>query len=666
MGDARVRKNIRDYAKDMDRNINPKDPQKNDNFFNKNPLLVFAIFSIVTVLIFKALFEDGSGGEGGIGGQAGGSVQTQSVSYYELKKLVEAGKIDYVGIGEGSLKATSKGEPKITFTAKRVIPDETLVPLLEKQNVKYGAFTEKNWLTDLVFGWVLPVFIFFAIWMFLTNRMQKNMGGGILGIGSMKKLMNSEKPKVKFSDVAGNDEAKEEVQELIEFLKSPDKYIKLGAKIPKGVLLVGPPGTGKTLLAKAVAGEAEVPFFSVAGSSFIEMFVGVGASRVRDLFEQAKKEAPSIIFIDELDAIGKSRAMGHIGGNDEREQTLNQMLAEMDGFGTESPVIVLAATNRPEILDPALLRPGRFDRQVLVDKPDFKGRIEILKVHAQNIKLSEDADLEELAKLTAGLAGADLANIINEAALLAGRESKEAVNQQNLKEAVERAIAGLEKKSRRISPKEKRIVAYHESGHAVVSQTTKGSKKVNKVSIIPRGLAALGYTLNTPEENKYLVQKHELIAEVDVLLGGRAAEELFIGEISTGAANDLERATDILKAMIMYYGMSDVTGLMVLEKQRNTFLGGGMGGGRDYSEKTSEEVDAYIKAKLAERYDAVKAKLELYREAMETMTAVLLDVEVIEKEKVEEIIKNFEEANGIVRESDEDELHSDESHAKNG
>jgi cell division protease FtsH len=482
----------------------------------------------------------------------------------------------------------------------------------------------------------------------------------------MKKLMNSEKPKVKFSDVAGNDEAKEEVQELIEFLKSPDKYIKLGAKIPKGVLLVGPPGTGKTLLAKAVAGEAEVPFFSVAGSSFIEMFVGVGASRVRDLFEQAKKEAPSIIFIDELDAIGKSRAMGHIGGNDEREQTLNQMLAEMDGFGTESPVIVLAATNRPEILDPALLRPGRFDRQVLVDKPDFKGRVEILKVHAQNIKLSTDADLEELAKLTAGLAGADLANIINEAALLAGRENKESVSQQNLKEAVERAIAGLEKKSRRISPKEKRIVAYHESGHAVVSQTTRGSKKVNKVSIIPRGLAALGYTLNTPEENKYLVQKHELIAEVDVLLGGRAAEELFIGEISTGAANDLERATDILKAMIMYYGMSDVTGLMVLEKQRNTFLGGGMGGGRDYSEKTSEEVDAYIKAKLSERYEAVKAKLELYREAMETMTAVLLDVEVIEKEKVEEIIKDFEEKNGIIRESNEEELHSDESHVKNG
>ncbi len=634
-------------------NNQPIDPKKNDNFFNKNPLLVFAIFSVLTILIFKSLFEDG-----GMDGSGQSGAQTQTVSYYELKKMIETGQVSFVAIGESSIKATAKGETKTSFIAKRVIPDDTLVPLLEKQNVKYGAYTDKNWLTDLVFGWVLPVFIFFAIWMFLTNRMQKNMGGGILGIGSMKKLMNSEKPKVKFADVAGNDEAKEEVQELIEFLKSPDKYMKLGAKIPKGVLLVGPPGTGKTLLAKAVAGEAEVPFFSVSGSSFIEMFVGVGASRVRDLFDQAKKEAPSIIFIDELDAIGKSRAMGGIGGNDEREQTLNQMLAEMDGFGAESPVIVLAATNRPEILDPALLRPGRFDRQVLVDKPDFKGRVDILKVHAKNVKLSNDTDLEELAKLTAGLAGADLANIINEAALLAGRESKESVSQENLKEAVERAIAGLEKKSRRISPKEKRIVAYHESGHAVVSQTTRGSKNVNKVSIIPRGLAALGYTLNTPEENKYLVQKHELIAEVDVLLGGRAAEELFIGEISTGAANDLERATDIIKSMIMYYGMSEVAGLMVLEKQRSTFLGGGMTQAKDYSEKMSEELDTYIKAKLAERYEAVKTKLEIYREAMETMTAELLEIEVLEKDRVENIIADFEKARGIIRESDDDELHA--------
>ncbi len=640
-------------------------PNKNNNFFNNNPLLVFALFSLLTVAIFKAFLSDDGGADSANGGAMLSQSQgVQSVSYYELKKLIETDKIASVNIGESIIKAVGKGEPKTVYTARRVMPDETLIPMMDKANVKYSAFSEKNWLTELVFGWVLPVFIFFAIWMFLTNRMQKSMGGGLLGIGSMKKLVNSEKPKITFDDVAGNDEAKEEVREIIEFLKEPDKYIKLGAKIPKGVLLVGPPGTGKTLLAKATAGEASVPFFSVAGSSFIEMFVGVGASRVRDLFEQAKKEAPSIIFIDEIDAIGKSRAYGGFGGNDEREQTLNQMLAELDGFGAESPVIVLAATNRPEILDPALLRPGRFDRQVLVDKPDFKGRVEILKVHAKEIKLSPEADLEEIGRITAGLAGADLANIINEAALLAGRASAEEVNQQNLKEAVERAIAGLEKKSRRISPKEKRIVAYHESGHAVMSEITKGAKKVSKVSIIPRGLAALGYTMNTPEENKYLMQKHELIAEVDVLLGGRAAEQIFIGEISTGASNDLERATDIFKAMAMYYGMSDVAGLMTLEKQKSTFLnGGGYGNAKEYSDKTAESVDSYIKNTLQERYESVLASLELYRPVVETMTAELLDVEVLEKERVREIIKNFEIENGITRTSDDEdlELHAQEN-----
>ena len=639
-------------------------PNKNNNFFNNNPLLIFALFSILTVGIFKAfLTDDGASTDSSAGGGIISQSQaSQNVSYYDLKKLIEAGKIGYVGIGESSIKATTAGEPKASYIARRVIPDETLIPMLEKSNVKYGAYTEKNWVTEIVFGWILPVFIFFAIWMFLTNRMQKNMGGGLLGIGSMKKLVNSEKPKITFDDVAGNDEAKEEVREIIEFLKEPDKYIKLGAKIPKGVLLVGPPGTGKTLLAKAVAGEASVPFFSVAGSSFIEMFVGVGASRVRDLFEQAKKESPSIIFIDEIDAIGKSRAYGGFGGNDEREQTLNQMLAELDGFGAESPVIVLAATNRPEILDPALMRPGRFDRQVLVDKPDFKGRVEILKVHAKEIKLSKEADLEEIGRNTAGLAGADLANIINEAALLAGRASAEEVSQQNLKEAVERAIAGLEKKSRRISPKEKRIVAYHESGHAVLSEITKGAKRVSKVSIIPRGLAALGYTMNTPEENKYLMQKHELIAEVDVLLGGRAAEQIFIGEISTGASNDLERATDIFKAMAMYYGMSDVAGLMTLEKQKSTFLSGqGYGSSKDYSDKTAESVDNYIRTTLQERFESVLKSLELYRPVVETMATELLDVEVLEKERVQEIIRDFETANGINRESSEEELHAAEN-----
>ena len=475
------------------------------------------------------------------------------------------------------------------------------------------------------------------------------MGNGILGIGSSKRLVNAEKPNVKFDDMAGNVEAKDEVVEIVDFLKNPERYAALGAKIPKGVLLVGPPGTGKTLLAKAVAGEANVPFFSVSGSSFIEMFVGVGASRVRDLFENAKKNAPSIIFIDEIDAIGKSRAAGGmISGNDEREQTLNQLLAEMDGFSSDSsPVIVLAATNRPEVLDPALLRPGRFDRQVLVDKPDFEGRVEILKVHIKNIKLSKNVDLFEVAKLTAGLAGADLANIVNEAALLAGRNNKKEVEQSDFLEAVERGIAGLEKKSRRISPKEKKIVAYHESGHALIAEITKGAKKVTKVSIIPRGLAALGYTLNTPEENKYLMQKHELLAEVDVLLGGRAAEAVFLGEISTGASNDLERATDIIKAMVSYYGMTDVAGLMVLEKQRNVFLNGGLGSTREYSEEMAQKMDEYIKKILNERFEAVKESLETYREAIENIVKELFEKENIDGEKVREIISEYEKTHNL-------------------
>ncbi|HIC43979.1 MAG TPA: ATP-dependent zinc metalloprotease FtsH, partial [Sulfurimonas sp.] len=481
------------------------------------------------------------------------------------------------------------------------------------------------------------------------GRMQKSMGGGILGMGNSKKLINSEKPNTKFDDVAGADEAKEEVKEIVDFLKFPDQYISLGAKIPKGVLLVGSPGTGKTLLAKAVAGEADVPFFSVSGSSFIEMFVGVGAARVRDLFEQAKKDAPSIIFIDEIDAIGKSRAAnGNMGGNDEREQTLNQLLAEMDGFGTDTPIIILAATNRPEILDPALMRPGRFDRQVLVDKPDFEGRKKILDVHVKGIKLDPKADLEDLARLTAGLAGADLANIINEAALLAGRKKQSTVRQEDLLESVERAIAGLSKKSRRIDPEEKRIVAYHECGHALLAEITKGAKKVSKVSIVPRGLAALGYTLNTPEENKYLAQKHELLAEVDVLLGGRAAEEVFIHEISTGASNDLERATDIIKNMVQVYGMTDVAGLMVLEKQRSSFLGGSMGASaREYSEKMAEDMDQHIKTTLATHYVEVIASLNIYKDAIETMVSSLFEKENIDGDEVRKIIGDFEKENGL-------------------
>ena len=626
-----------DNRKNDDKNLN----NGGNNFFNKNPILIFAIFAIVIVIAFRGL----GGGEmdGTLLGQS--AAGSKSTSYSEIKEMIKNKQVAQVGISETSIKAVDNGGR--TYFAKRV-NDPTLVPILEEQKIPYGAYSETNWFTEMLFSWVLPIFIFFGIWMFLASRMQRNMGGGILGMGSSKKLVNSEKPKVKFADVAGVQEAKEEVKEIVDFLKHPDRYINLGAKIPKGVLLVGPPGTGKTLLAKAVAGEADVPFFSVSGSSFIEMFVGVGASRVRDLFENAKKEAPAIVFIDEIDAIGKSRAAsGMIGGNDEREQTLNQLLAEMDGFSSDaSPVIVLAATNRPEVLDAALLRPGRFDRQVLVDKPDFKGRIEILRVHMKDIKLDHSVSIEDIARMTAGLAGADLANIINEAALLAGRKEKGKVEQADLLEAVERAIAGLEKKSRRINPKEKRIVAYHESGHALIAETTKGANRVTKVSIIPRGLAALGYTLHTPEENKFMMQRHELMAEVDVLLAGRAAEEVFIKEISTGAGNDLERATDILRSMISIYGMSDIAGLMVLEKRRSTFLSGGQAD-RDYSDKTAEKVDEFIKTTLDERYKHVLETLRTYGDAIEKMVEALYEEETIEGAKVRDIIANYEKERGL-------------------
>ncbi len=620
-------------------NNSNNNPNNDDKGFFNNPILMFVVFSIVSIMVFKTLFPQDDMNANASGGTYG--QQTKSISYSDLKTLINNGSIQYVDIGQTTIKAMGKpvnGE-QTSYKVRRVVPDETLIKTLEEKKIAYGAFSEENILSDMLFGWVLPILIFFLIWSFLAKRMAKSMGGGILGMGGSKKMINSEKPNVKFEDMAGNKEAKEEVKEIVDFLKNPDRYVSLGAQIPKGVLLVGPPGTGKTLLAKAVAGEADVEFLSVTGSSFIEMFVGVGASRVRDLFDQAKKVAPAIIFIDEIDAIGKSRASGGIGGNDEREQTLNQLLAEMDGFNSAgAPVIVLAATNRPEILDPALLRPGRFDRQVLVDKPDLEGRIEILNVHIKGVKVGANVDLREIAVMTAGLAGADLANIINEAALLAGRGDKLEVSPSHFKEAVERQIAGLEKKSRRISPKEREIVAYHESGHAVMAEVTKGAKKVNKVSIVPRGLAALGYTLNTPQENKYLMQKHELIAEVDVLLGGRAAEQVFIGEISTGAGNDLERATEIIKAMASVYGMSEVAGLMVLSRQTNQFLGGGQTS-KDYSDKLAENLDEHIKNTLNERYAHVVATLEDYREAMEVMTKELLDIEVISGARVQEIIK---------------------------
>ncbi|MDD5406920.1 MAG: ATP-dependent zinc metalloprotease FtsH [Sulfurovaceae bacterium] len=630
---------------------NDNNKKNNDNnFFNNNPLLVFAIFAIVIILIFKS-FVGGDGETSKIGNLLNNGVsQTKQVKYSDVKDAIKNGKVQSVKITPDTIEAISTEGGKQIRLVAQLVPtgDRELVPLLEEKKVTYEGIMGGGFMSELI-GMILPILIFFAIWMFLAKRMSKSMGGGILGVGKNGKLINSEKPETKFDDVAGAEEAKEEVKEIVDFLKYPERYIELGAKIPKGVLLVGPPGTGKTLLAKAVAGEASVPFFSVSGSSFIEMFVGVGASRVRDLFEQAKKEAPSIIFIDEIDAIGKSRnAGGPMGGNDEREQTLNQLLAEMDGFGSNTPVIVLAATNRPEVLDAALLRAGRFDRQVLVDKPDYEGRLAILKVHIKDVKLGSKVDLEAVAKATAGLAGADLANIINEAALLAGRNNKKEIDQSDLMEAIERAFVGLEKKNRKINDLEKKIVAYHESGHALIAELTRGATRVTKVSIIPRGLGALGYTLHLPEEeNRFLKQKHELLAEIDVLLAGRAAEDVFLKEISTGAANDLQRATDIIKAMISVYGMSDVAGLMVLEKsQGSTFLGGGQTI-KDYSEKTAEQIDNAVKNMLDKHYGIIKDRLTKYAEAIEEMVKVLLETEVIEGQKVREIIKAYEEQKGL-------------------
>ena len=616
------------------------DNKNGNNFFKDNPLIAFAIFSIVVIMLFK-VFVNSDTALANLNTNNRAIIQTKKISYSEMKNLIKQDKIKELKITPTVIEAL--GENTRYIAEKIPANDPNFIKLLDEHNVKYVGVMGGGLVAELISS-ILPILIFFAIWIFLAKKMSKGVGGGILGVGKAGKLINSEKPNVKFDDVAGVDEAKEEVKEIVDFLKYPERYIELGAKIPKGVLLVGPPGTGKTLLAKAVAGEASVPFFSVSGSSFIEMFVGVGASRVRDLFEQAKKEAPAIIFIDEIDAIGKSRtAGGPMGGNDEREQTLNQLLAEMDGFGTDTPVIVLAATNRPEVLDPALLRAGRFDRQVLVDKPDFEGRLAILKIHSKDVKLSPDVNLEEIAKATAGLAGADLANIINEAALLAGRQNKKQIEQKDLMEAIERAFVGLEKKNRKINDLEKKIVSYHESGHALMAELTKGATRVTKVSIIPRGLGALGYTLHLPdEENRFLKQKHELMAEIDVLLGGRAAEEIFIGDISTGAGNDLQRATDILRDMITKYGMSDVAGLMVLEQHAGgAFLGGGQTI-KDYSEKMAEAIDEKIKSILDERYNYVKDTLKEYAEAIENMAQELLDKEVIEGNKVREIIEEFE------------------------
>ncbi|MBS0184110.1 MAG: ATP-dependent zinc metalloprotease FtsH [Nitrospira sp.] len=556
----------------------------------------------------------------------------EELPYSEFKKLVEAGKVAEVSVTNqvltGKLKPEGESKEQKAFATVRV-EDPDLVRELNRHGVTFTGVIESTFWRDLL-SWVIPVALFGGIWFFIFRRLGQAQGG-FMQVGQSKAKIYVEKDvKVTFADVAGVDEAKEELQEVIEFLKTPEKFTKLGGKIPKGILLVGPPGTGKTLLARAVAGEAGVTFFSISGSEFVEMFVGVGAARVRDLFEQAKSKAPCIIFIDELDALGKARGVGPMT-HEEREQTLNQLLVEMDGFDPRVGVILMAATNRPEILDPALLRAGRFDRHVTVDRPDKKGRLDILRVHAKQVALNQEAELEQIAAMTPGFSGADLANVINEAALLAVRRGKDQVGISELHEAVERIIAGLEKKNRVLNKMEKERVAFHETGHALVALSIPGSDQVQKISIIPRGVAALGYTLQLPTEDRFLMTKSELENKVAVLLGGRIAEETIFGEASTGAQNDLVKATDIAKSMVKAYGMSEKLGTITLERERQPqFLQLPVASEKgDYSEATAREIDCEVRRIVDEQYGRVRRLLEDRKPALQQGAQLLLEREVI-------------------------------------
>ncbi len=561
-------------------------------------------------------------------------MSSQVIPYSQFLKLLKDGKVSEVAITanriEGKMKVEGKPSEPQPFRTIRV--DADLSELLDKYQVTFKGEVESTFLRDL-FSWVFPIIIFFGIWFLLM----KKMGGqqaGFMTLGKSKaKIYMENEIKITFKDAAGVDEAKQELMEEIEFLKNPGRFTEIGGRIPKGILLVGPPGTGKTLLAKAVAGESGVPFFSLSGSEFVEMFVGLGAARVRDLFEQAKQKAPCIIFIDELDALGKARGFGAFpgGGNDEREQTLNQLLKEMDGFDPKVGVILMAATNRPEILDPALLRPGRFDRHVLVDRPDKKGREEILRVHIHTVKLGPDVDLEKLAAMTPGMVGADLANLVNEAALLAVRHDKKEVGMTEFVESIERVVAGLEKKNRLINPQEREIVAYHEVGHALVALSLPGTDPVQKISIIPRGIAALGYTMQFPTEDRFLLRKTEILNRIASLLGGRAAEEIIFGDVSTGAHNDLARATDMARSMVKEYGMSSQVGQVYFAREKRAlFIETGALEGGDYSEATAELIDREIKSIIDNEYGKAKAVLSGKRDVLEKGAALLLQKEKIE------------------------------------
>ena len=603
--------------------------------------LWYIVIAAALLLLFNSLFSS----------QQGASM----VEYSTFKALVSNGQIKRVRITEDQYIGYNVTEQELTrlqdsgaaspsniqeWRAVRV-DDPRFVELLDQQGVQYYAVPQGNRpLLGLVLQWVIPLGLMFLVWRFMFKRLG-SMGSNVMAFGKSRAQVVAEgETGVRFADVAGADEAKAELEEVVDFLKNPDRYVEIGGKIPKGVLLVGAPGTGKTLLARAVAGEAEVTFFRLNGADFVEMFVGVGAARVRDLFKQAREKSPCIIFIDELDAIGKSRGVAIAGGNDEREQTLNQLLVEMDGFDARSGVIILGATNRPEVLDAALLRPGRFDRQVLVDKPDLSGREAILKIHSAEVKLAPEVDLLEVARATPGFAGADLANIVNEAALLAVRARRKTVAQSDFSEAIDKVVAGLEKRSRVLNPKEKRIVAYHEAGHALVACHTPDADPVRKISIVPRGLGALGYTMQTPTEDRFLLTESDILGRVDVLLGGRGAEEVVFGEISTGAANDLDRATDMAKRMITDYGMSEkFANVRLPYRQESPLLGqGGHMVNREYSESTQQYIDEETARIIAERYQTVLNVLREQRPALESVAARLLETEVVEAAEFAELV----------------------------
>ncbi|MBI4379085.1 MAG: ATP-dependent metallopeptidase FtsH/Yme1/Tma family protein [Nitrospinae bacterium] len=569
----------------------------------------------------------------------------KQIPYSEFKDLLRSGKIEEVVLGDKVIRGTLKKEEDDKKPATEIntvrIDDPKLVEELEKNRVKFTGRFDESWFKDFFLAWVIPMGIIIFIWMFALRRMSPE--SGIMAIGKSKaKIYIDKDTGVTFNDVAGCDEAKEELKEVIDFLKTPQKYLELGGKIPKGILLVGPPGTGKTLLAKAVAGEAKVPFFALSGSAFVEMFVGVGASRVRDLFAQAQEKAPCIIFIDELDALGKARIAAPIGGgHEERENTLNQLLAEMDGFDTQKGVIIMAATNRPEILDLALLRPGRFDRHILVDRPDIKGREEILNVHTKGVKLAEGIDLKILAARTTGFVGADLANVVNEAALLAARRNKKSVEMNDFEEAINRLVAGLEKKKKVMSKKEQEIVAFHESGHALVAESVPHADKVHRISIIPRGIAALGYTLQLPTEDRYLMTRSELMDKLAVLLGGRVAEETVFKEVSTGAQNDLEKATNIARSMVKEFGMSERLGPITFERERRPlFLELGGFSKSEFSEETAKVIDEEVKKIMSDTYTRVKEIVAKKRDKLDILAKLLLEKEVIEGDELRKIINS--------------------------